>query len=201
MKKIAAVMIVAMFLGVSAVSIAEEIDGEIKVIVKDYIGVVYPQICLDNTSVTFKVNITTDENETSYVVEDILSIPLNVTTETERDNFLFPRSIFYSVITTRSIKDAKLLPIAGLIKRIFPVFVPFATANVIGGSLGEKDEYLNITLNYPISNVTYLKGSENLTMHIFVMGFLPGEVNGVADSLPIIDHKTITLAVTYEELV
>jgi hypothetical protein len=203
MKKIAAVIIVAMFFGASAISLcgAEELDGEIKVTVKDYVGIVYPEICLENTSVTFKVNITTDGNETSYVVEDVLSIPLNVTKETERETFIFPRSIFYSVIMRRPALDLKLLPITGLIKRIFPVFVPFATANVIDGAIGAKDEYLNITINYPISNETYLNGGENLTMHFIVMGFLPGEVNGIANKIPIIGHKTVTLEVAYEELV
>lgn len=202
--KITAVMIVSMLIamGLASISTAEELDGEIKATVKDYIGVVYPELLIDNSSITLKVNITDEGGNSTYMVEDVLSIPLNVTNETGRENFIFPRSIFCSVIIRRSIMDVKILPmlpISNLLKRLFPVFKPLQTVNVLGGTLGAADDMFNITMNYPISNTTFEEGKENLTMTIIAMGFLPGEVNGVAESIPIIAHKTITLEVNYEE--
>jgi hypothetical protein len=200
--KITAVIIVSMLLGLglSAISTAEELDGEIKATVQEYVGIVYPELCIDNTSVTFKVNITEEEGNLTYMVEDVLQIPLNVTNETGRENFVFPRSIFCSVIMRRPLLGniMPMLPISNMIKRLFPVFKPLQTVNVLGGTLGAADDMLNITISYPISNVTFEEG-ENLTMTIVAMGFLPGEVNGVGEKLPIVDHKTITLEVTYEE--
>jgi hypothetical protein len=207
MKKVIAVMIVAMFLGVSVASIcsSEKIDGEIKARAENWIGLVCPEICIDNiTSVTFKVNITEGEDETTYIVEDVLSIPLNVTVgEKVKDILVFPRSIFYSVIMQRPFSMDLLKPtIRGFLKRMFPVIQLVKSVNVVDGMLGKAQSYLNITLDYSISNETYLNpNGENLTMHIFVMGFLPGEVNGIDESIPIVAHKTVTLEVTYEELV
>jgi len=201
--KITAVMIVSMLIGMglASISTAEELDGEIKATVEDYIGVVYPELLIDNSSITLKVNVTDDEGNLTYMVEDVLSIPLNVTNETGRENFIFPRSIFCSVVVRRSILDAKILPmlpISNLLKRLFPVLKPLQTVNVLGGTLGAADDMFNITMSYPISNTTFEEG-ENLTMTLIAMGFLPGEVNGVAESIPIIAHKTITLEITYEE--
>ena len=199
MIKMTAVMTIAMFLGASIAPIctAEELDGEIKATVELYVGVVYPELCIDNSNVKFKVNITGDKN---YTVEDVLTIPLNITDNSDRDVFVFPRTIFYSVIIQRPVLDAKLLPLMGFFKRMFPVLKLLKSVNVIGGMLGETQKSLNITLDYSLTNNTYLEG-ENLTMHLLVMGFLPGEVNGISKGLPIIEHKTINLKVTYEELI
>ncbi|RLF50268.1 MAG: hypothetical protein DRN24_06825, partial [Thermoplasmata archaeon] len=65
---------------------------------------------------------------------------------------------------------------------------------------GEKSDNITVNLSYSISNMTFENG-ENLTMHIWVMGFLPGNVNGVIKGLPIIGHKVVNLNVEYKEKV
>ena len=199
--KLTTLTIAALFLSIPVLSTAEAdetLTGTINVEIKEWIGIVYPEINIDNQSVTFEVNISTDGSETTYQVEDTLTIELNITKNTDRENYIFPRSVFYSIIMTRKILDAKLLPIIGFFKRIFPVREIFKSVNVIKGMLGKEESSINITLNYPISNETFHNG-ENLTMYIYVMGFLPGDVNGLLKGIPIIDHAKVALNVSYIE--
>ena len=198
--KIISVMIVTLLLGMglSSMSGAEEMDGSINTVVEEYIGVVYPHIEIDNeTSITLKVNITDDGDNTSYHVEDTLQIPLEIADNTDRGTFIFPRAIFYSVLIRRPIFQIGASP-EKILKSLFPVFQPFDTARVTNSTFGPKEEYLNISIDYYITNDTFYSG-ENLTMNLLVMGVLPGEVNGIGEMLPIVDHKQVTLVVSYEE--
>lgn len=171
------------------------IEGNVNVEVKEWLGVVYPKIEIENQSITFGTEIITDGEETTYLVNDTLIIPLHVVNESNR-TFVIPRAVFYSVIIKRSLSDAKILPIRGFLKRMFPVLSIFKSVNVIKGMLGKEDESINVTLNYKISNTTFENG-ENLTMIIFVMGFLPGDLNGLSEKIPFIAKKQVTLNVSY----
>jgi hypothetical protein len=87
-----------------------------------------------------------------------------------------------------------------IFNRLFPIREFIKSKNVVDSMLGgEKDTNLTIPVNYEISQDTF-NTSENLTMHIYLMGFMPGEANGLSDNIPIIAHKAITLEVTYEEM-
>jgi len=65
----------------------------------------------------------------------------------------------------------------------------------LGGS--QKATNFSINLKYRITNETFHNG-ENLTMYITVMGFLPGNINGIHNGeIPIIDRGIVNLKVTY----
>jgi len=173
------------------------LTGEIDAEVKEWLGIVYPEISLENQSVTFGVDVLTDGDKTTYRVNDTLIINLDVTKENNR-TYIFPRSIFYSAFMTRKITDIKLLPIRGILSRIFPMLVLFKSVNIVKGMLGKADQSINISLNYEISNTTFENG-EKLTMTLCIMGFMPGDLNGLSEKIPIITKKQITLEVSYIE--
>jgi len=201
--KITSIVVVSLLIGIGAANFAGAVSltGRVEADVNNWIGVVTPNITLNNQSVTLIVNITTDGENTTYVVEDELFIELNSTDNSGREQFIMPRSIFYSVAVIRNPLDAGLLPISGLFRRILPILEPLKSRNVADSMIGgEKHDNITIPANYEISNTTFEEG-ENLTMHIYVMGFIPGEVNGLAENIPIIAHKKITLEVSYEDMV
>ena len=198
MKKIISALILALFISMSIASIVDadvNINGAVDVEVKEWVGIVYPSINIENQSVTFEVNASAMDNETTYTVEDTLIIGLNVTKESNR-TYVFPRSIFYSAIMTRKITDIKLLPLRGILSRVFPIRQLFKSVNVAKGMLGKEDANISITLDYIIDNKTYNNG-ENLTLHLYMMGFLPGDVNGISKILPFITYKDINLEIDY----
>jgi len=200
--KIASIVIVGLLIGIGSTNFvgAADLDEEISVEVKNWAGVVTPDINIGNQSVTLMVNVTDDGENVTYFVEDELFIDLNSTDNSGREMFILPRSIFYSVIATRGISDAGLLPLTGFFNRLFPIRELIKSKNVVDSMLGgEKDTNITVAANYEISNTTFLDG-ENLTMHIYIMGLIPGEVNGLADNVPIIGHKVITLEVSYDEI-
>ena len=97
----------------------------------------------------------------------------------------------------RSITLKDIFPIRGLFSRIFPVFNEFGSANVVKGLIGANvSEAIEIPVSYEISEEIFNSG-EDLTFTIYVMGFLPGDLDGVADQVPIIDSQKITLEVDY----
>ncbi len=205
--KISTIMITIMLISISAVSISGEgvLEGNIEVETTEYLGIVKPKMNLsENQSISLDVSYVKDDNSTNatgrYMVNDTLMISLNITDNCGRNIFLVQRSIIVGVIISRKFADITLspiLPITGLFRRFFPV-ISIVPATVIPGLLNrQRDNYVNITMNYEIDNST-LSDGENLTMNIFIVGFLPGDVNGF-DILPIVDYKQINLAVEYQE--
>ena len=196
--KIMSIMIVAMFIGMGATSIcgAETLNGEMKVKVTDWIGIVSPKMEFGNQSVTFDVEKV--KNETFYKVNDTLKINLNITDSSGRELYIMPRSMFYGVIMYRKISEAKISPLTGLLNRLFPVRRLLKSVNVVNSTLGgKKDNNITIPLKYTITNETFNNKGENLSMMVYVMGFLPGNLDGM-EGVPIIAHKTITLNISYD---
>ena len=201
--KILSILVATLFVcsAVASISGAEEIDGNIEVEITQWIGLVTPilNITENQTGLTLKVdriegNASANESDT-YRVNDTLSIKINVTDNSERGDipFLMPRSVFASVIILNA--DTGLFPLIGFLKRFIRARVsPFSLGgegriNVLGG-----DTLLNVSMSYPISNTTIM---ENMTMHVIVMGVLPGNINGL-DGIPIISHVKVNLKeVTY----
>jgi len=204
--KTISVMIAVMFVCVAFASLSGAeytLEGKIEGKVSGFAGVVSPDVNLtENQSVTLSVDITTEDNVTMYFVNDSLRIDVNITDESGRAMFFLPRSVYYGVIITRSFSDAGLLKEEtwedGFIKRLFPAKA-FGALNAVDSLLGEKDTNITIELDYSVSNSTYQSGGENLTMHIIVMGFLPGDVNGVDDEGVgrVVEHKKVNLEVKY----
>ena len=204
-ERITSIMVVSLFVSMSIASVVgaeETLTGDISVEINGWIGVVSPRVNIEeNQSVNFSVDVVGEGDNTTYTVNDSLRINLNITDGTNRTNFILPRSMSYSIIVCRKPLDIKLLPVFGLLDRLFPVRVLFKSVSVASSVLGgEKSDNITVNLSYSISNMTFENG-ENLTMHIWVMGFLPGNVNGVIKGLPIIGHKVVNLNVEYREKV
>lgn len=200
--KIVSMVVVSLLIGLGAVNFAgaANLNGKVEADVNDWVGIVTPHITLENQSITLKVNVSGEGENTTYIVEDELYIELNSTDASGREQFIMPRSIFYSAIATRNIFDAGLLPIMTIFNRMFPIRELIKSKNVVDSMLGgEKDTNITIAANYEILNTTFDEG-ENLTLHLYVMGLMPGETNGLSEGLPIIAHKVITLEITYEEM-
>lgn len=195
MKKITSIIIIALFLSISTMSVASAdvaLNGKIDVEINEWLGIVYPKINVENQSVTFNVETT----ESEHIVNDTLIINLDVTNNSNR-TFLLPRSVYYSVIMSRNIADVKLLPLRGYFNRLFPVRSLFNAVNVIDGLVGKNASTdIEIPVSYVIDNETYNSG-ENLTLHLYVMGFLPGDLDGLGKKVPIISNKNIVLNVNY----
>jgi len=173
------------------------LDGGIDVEVKEWLGIVYPQINLENQSIEFEVEVTTDGDATTYRVNDTLIIDLNVNQDDNR-TYIFPRSVFFSAFMRRSLALRDIFPLRGLINRLFPVMKFFKSVNVVKGMLGDADQSINMSLDYAISNTTFESG-ENLTLSLYVMGFLPGDLNGLSEDIPIITQEKVILTVSYVE--
>lgn len=185
--KVISVLIISMLISVTAASItgAEELEGNIEVeITPDFLALVQPKINLtENQSVTFKVE---NKGNQSFV-NDTLTINLSrIGNESEKETFFIQRAVFVGVVLARKFADIKIMPIAGFFQRLFPV-KQVASATLIPGKLGNETvaSCVNISINYEIDNTT---ASENLTMHIIAIGFLPG--GG--------EYKKINLSVTYD---
>lgn len=202
MKKTISILITMMLVCVTIASIsgAVELDGEINVGISQTLGLVAPRIELEENQTFAPLNVEVDGNST--FVNDTLSIKLNVTDD--RENRMFPRFMLAMVLISRDLTDIPILPLLGLgflgsgpgyLKRLIPVRMlpnPLTGEGIIDVS---TEEYLNISMNYEISNDTV---SENLTMHIFTIGFPMGDVNGYM-GIKIIDHMQVNLKdVTYD---
>jgi len=213
--KIVATLIVTIFVSLSATSISGAVDlnADINVNVEQFIGLVSPVVNLTredqkNQTIEFLVNVTEpldDPVNNSYIVEDQLKININANDQSGRAAFIpfiLPRLIFYKVIVSRDLSYAISLPkyTGSLIKRLFPINAPFGQKNVVN-TLGGSTAANNISINvyYKLTKDIYLNG-ENLTLNIFIMGFLPGNVNGIlGGKIPIINHEIINLKVTYKD--
>jgi len=172
---------------------AEELEGSIDVDVKDYIGLVCPKINIGNQNVTFAVE-TVSNGKTTYMVNDTLEITLVINDTSGRKSFVLPRSMFYSVFITRGVSDAGIFPIFGIFGRLVPVKYLLRSINVANSTLGgKKNDTIVIPIHYAISEGT---SNEHLMLHLFVMGFLPGDVDGY-HGFPIVAHKKIKLNVSY----
>jgi len=200
--KIASIVVVGLLIGIGVANYAgaTTLTGQVEADIENWVGVVTPDITVENQSVTLVVNVTEDGENSSYIVEDELFIELNSTDNSGRETFILPRSVFYSAVATRNVFDAGILPIMSILDRVLPIRELLKSRNVVDSMLG-GDKHNNITIpaNYEISNTTFEEG-ENLTLHLFVMGFMPGETNGLSDTIPVLAHKVITLEITYAEL-
>ena len=203
MKKIISMMIISLFLSVSTISIAsaeETLTGDIDVEVSEWLGIVYPEINIGNQSIELDVEISEVEEVTEYLVNDTIIINLDVTNNSPRKIFVLPRSMFYSAIMTRDLSSVKILPLfplRELFSRFFPIFHFFKAVNVVDGMLGKNEtNTIEIPVSYKIDEETYNNG-ENATLTLSVMGFLPGDLNGLGEDLPIISKEKISLEISY----
>jgi len=207
--KIISIMVVALFIGVSVATIGEAfvINEGISADIRGFDGSVHPTINLENeTDVTFLVNISTDENDTYYRVEDQLQITINTTDNSGREFLVFPRGIAYAVVFKRPLINVigeglmkkNAYPGAdSLIKRWFPVF-DINAVSVVDAWLGNASNMINISLDYSISEDQY-NNSENITMYVYTMGIIPGYING-GEEYKIVASKEVTLHVNYAEI-
>jgi len=178
-------------LSITSTAGAVTITNGIDVQVDYWIGLVTPVIDMSNQSII--VNADYSENDT-YIVDDTIDFDINTVNNTNRTNFIFPRSMFYSVFIVRK---AEITGGLDLFRRMFPVR-SFGSINVVDSMIGNNTtNMISIPLQYTITNTTYDDGEE-ITMHVMAMGFLPGDTVGIlGGALPIIDYKSIKLNVTY----
>ncbi len=202
--KIISVAIISILMLVGSISSvsSDSLDGEIDVEISQTLGIVAPHLDLSNESeINLQVETVEDENETRYMVNDTITINLDIDNNSDRIfNFTLPRSIIYSAVMIRKplLQLNLWWPIKGLLDRIMPVRKLFGSANVVDSYLGKnKTQEISLPVNYNLigndpANVT----SENMTMYFSVMGFLPADINGF-DKLPIVDIQKIDLTVNY----
>ena len=192
MKKAITILITMMLVSITIASIsgAEELEGEINIQITDTFGLVSPRIQLEENQTFGPLNVE-DDNGTLYV-NDTLSIHLNITDVVE--NRYLPRFMLTSVVIIRDPTTVKLVPILTYLKRLIPVRMipnPLTKQGLIDVS---AENYLNISMNYIVNETV---ASENMTMHIFVMGFPMGDVNGFY-GIKFVDHMKVNLRdVTY----
>jgi len=199
MKKIMSILIVSLFLSLGVTSVVtgnEVMDGAIDVEVREWSwNLVAPTINLEeNQSLTLNVEVETEDDTTTYFVNDTIQINLNVNREEGSERTLiFPRGLLYSVIVTRKVAISEWFK--GV--KIFPIRQLLGAATVVKGVLsGNATDSINITAQYTINEDRYNNG-ENLTMHLFVMGMIPGDIDGLSDKIPIVDYKKINIDVNY----
>lgn len=213
--KIVAMLVAAMFVGLAATTIsgAAELEGGIRVYVDGFIGVVTPEKNFtedqENQTVTFLVNVTTtpdgNPDNATYKVEDKLKINLDIIDRDTRESFILPRSLFFGYILARDIENVPLLPLFGdhgFFNRLFPVKKLFNSVNIVNSTLaGGRINNISIPMNYKINNATFNNGDsfENMTLHLYTMGFLPGNTNGLSEKIPIIAHMKIKLKIEYDQ--
>lgn len=207
--KLISTLVMAMFLSLTCSTVGATIylQGNIDVSITGFIGVVAPKINITeaqvNQSVKFMVNVTEypeDPENNTYNVTDELRINLTIADATNRASFLLPRSIVYSFLLVRDKSKIESRPIFGYLKRLIPVKELFKRVKVVDSLLGKKGSNITVPLEFSISASTYENLTENMTLHIYTMGFLPGDADGISGKIPIIDHRIINLKVTYEKL-
>ena len=194
--KITSMLIGAIILSVSAVSMvgAVELTGSIEAEIVESFGLVKPRIQLDENQTGITLATEFDEATNYTMVNDTLSIKIGITDNSRRETFLIPRFVFASVVIIR--KEAPIFPLFGFmgkgpgyLARLFPVKQLLEKSDI---SDPEGEHCINVTMNYWIGNETNYIESENLTMHLFTVGFFPGDVTGV-DDIHFVDHKVINL--------
>jgi hypothetical protein len=197
--KLISITIVSLLITIGAFSASGDfLDGDIDVEIREsLLGVVYPHITLANESeITFVAEFVDDGNESYWEVNETISINLDINDDTGRETFFFPRSMVYSAILIR--KEAKIMPIfpiGNLFRRFFPVIQLGKSVNVVESQIGEnKSDIIEIPVQYTIQNDSI--ATENMVLHLLVMGILPGDLNGI-NMTKVIEHKAIDLTVNY----
>jgi len=192
--KILSILVATLFVcsAVASISGAEELEGRIEVEITQWIGLVSPVINVTENQTGLSLKVDVDENG-SATVNDNLTIKINVTDNSNRGElpFFLPRLMFASVFVINN--DAKIMPeLLGYFGRLIRARVSPLKGRV---RVDDGDTLLNVSMNYRIDNTTLM---ENMTMHIIVMGFIPGNINGL-DGIPIISHMKVNLgAVAYD---
>jgi hypothetical protein len=206
--KLIPMLVIAMFLSLafSNTGSAAVLDGNIAVSVTGTIGLVTPRINLTevqmNQSVNFMVNVTenpSDPTNDSYIVEDNLTINLDINDTTGRSSFILSRSVGYSILLIRDKSKIETKPIFGYLRRLIPVHELLKSVKVVDSLLGKKVNSFNVTIKYAITKSSWenrTTETENVTLYINTMGLLPGDVDGVS-GVRILDLKKINLEVTY----
>lgn len=193
--KFISIMIVSILLGagITSIATAQELDGEIEVDIKQTLGIVSPVINLENeTTIELEAELIEEENSSYYRVNDSIEINLNVTNDMENENPIFSRSVFYSAILIR--KPVKIMPFGGIFGRILPIF-KVGIVPVIDSMLGKNaSAQIELPLNYTIMGDTL--ADEDMTLHLFTMGMLPGDVNGI-NGLKVVDYHKVTITANY----
>lgn len=193
--KIISILITSVLIGIGAFSASGEfLDGDINVEITDSLGIVYPHIDLTNISeIVFNPEFVEDGSDSYWEINETLDIALDVNDNSGRENFFFPRSVVYSAMVIR--KNVKILPLAGLFRRMIPVIVIGKSVNIVDSQLGKNK---SITLTIPIKYTVYNESPEPETMvlHLLVMGMLPGDLDGI-DGIKWMEYKSIELSVNY----
>jgi hypothetical protein len=165
--RIFSIFIATILLGASVAVYAGEIDaGSIDVVINDDVyGSVSPTLNLENTTITLKAYEIVQGGESTYQVQDNITIPLSVVVNKEK--------VYGNKMITGRIKlYASLADVRA--KAWF-------NAYVADGELFGKDvnisENVSIPVKYGISEETFMNG-EQLVMCTFVIGrYLPGKVD------------------------
>jgi len=211
--KICSLLTVALLLGMSASMIcgAEEPDNilaaEVNVTVEDWIGQVKPDFNVttanENDSVELKciVNVT-DPNPANhtYDVNDTLIINMNIDDQSSRvlGFFIMPRCVRWKAYFS---EDSN--PYKALFKNTYKANGRALVADSLLNFLvppGEVDDKIVIDMSgYDIDKDTFENGEE-IYLHVYMKGFIPGHVNGgLLDGLiPILDQETIKLTLSFE---
>ena len=149
MKKMRNIAIIsAIIIGLTATSATGtvNINNGIDVEVDYWLGLVTPVIDLENQSVIINANL--GENET-YYVNDTIEIDINITDNTNRDNYILPRSMFYSILVVR--KNVGITFGFDILSRMFPVKA-FGSINVVDSMIGENvTDKITLPLEYTIT--------------------------------------------------
>lgn len=153
------IFIATIILGESFAACAGEIEeGSIDVVINDNAyGSVSPAINLENTNIKLKAYEIIKGGESSYVVQDNITIPLSIVVNKEK-------CYINKMITGRIKVYAGLTDVRE--NQQFNVYVA-------DGKLFRKDvcvpENVSIHVNYPVSEEAFINGEE-LVMRTFVMG-------------------------------
>jgi hypothetical protein len=162
--KIVCMLIASIVIGTSITASAGVIDcGSIDITINDNVyGTVSPEIDIDETGVTLKVIEITEGEETKYIVDDNLTIPINLITE--KDKVYCNKLITGKITVFRSFKDV-------VIKNDFTVFVK-------NGELIQFDplfrnttvaDNISVKAKYEIDEETFTTG-EDMSMLVRIRG-------------------------------
>ena len=190
--------------GISAVS-AADLGGQIDVELTEFLlGAVHPRINLDNeSSVSFLAELVEEDNSTYYQVNETLTINLAIEDNTDREQFIFPRLVICSAVLLRRPKFvAPFLGPNGYFKRWIAGRELLKTVNVVDSQFGgeNKTDEIEIAVNFTIISET-MPEPEEMTLIIATLGApFPGDINGDEGLGRFIDHKKVTLDVTYTGL-
>jgi hypothetical protein len=197
--KMLSITIVGMLIliGMTSSMNADTLDGEIDVKLTQYLmGLVHPHINIESENdVSFNAEEVTEEDLTYYKINDSITISLNISDNTGKEEYIFSRALFYSAVIIR--KPVINMKVGNFFKRMFPALELLRVVKVVNSTLGGNNmsTELVIPVNYTIAKETL--ESEEMSLYIAVMGMLPGDANGL-DGIHVIDYKKIILNVDYE---